>query len=241
MTLSIMCITKLEPHAFYFLTALQNLADTLRAEFVLGLDDVCATQTRMLGKATTLTDRLVPVDAQGCLENVHDFVLGHCTGDYVLRLDDDERCSPAMMQWLSLGKYRSSDVWSFPRAHLWGNEKMMLKTPHLWPDVQTRLSTREKSGGRTHIHAGSPHGGGQLAPVLIEHHVFLVRSLEERKAKVERYDKIAEGAGTSFLPFIVPELAYKGESHKTLPLNIGRTDTGHYEQGCGGCGKWLTF
>jgi hypothetical protein len=118
---------------------------------------------------------------------------------------------------------------------------MMLKTPQLWPDAQTRLSIRAKAGGRDVIHSGSPHGGGEMAPVLIEHHVFLVRSREEREAKVARYDAIAQGAGTSFLPFIVPERAYAGQSLKTIPLNDGRTDVGHYDQQCGGCGKWVTL
>ncbi len=241
MTLSILCITKLEPHAVPFVMSLQNLADSLRAEFVLGLDSPSEDSLRSIRKHAEVTDRLVPVDAQGCLENVHDFVLGHCTGDYVLRIDDDEQCSPAMKSWLALQKYREHDHWSFPRAHLWGSPKMMLKTPQLWPDFQTRLSVRAKAGGRLTIHDGSPFGGGERAPVLIEHHVFLVRSQDERIEKVRRYDAIAQGAGTAFMPFIVPEIAYRGESLKTIPLNDGRTDTGYYEQGCGGCGKWVTL
>ena len=92
MTLSVMCITKLEPHAVPFVEKLIGLAGKLRAELVIGLDAPYSPSHEYAPFA-----HIVPVDAEGCLENVHDTVLDHCLGDYALRLDDDEQCSPAMV------------------------------------------------------------------------------------------------------------------------------------------------
>jgi hypothetical protein len=64
------------------------------------------------------------------------------------------------------------------------------------------------AGGRTSIHCGSPHGGGDVAPVVIEHHKFLVKSLDERLRLARHYDTVG-GGGTGWnFPFNVPELAY---------------------------------
>jgi hypothetical protein len=243
MKLTLMMITQLEPHARPFVAAAQRLARECKAEFVLGLDRAEDAGLGFMVKGEfPRHQRIVHVDARGCLENVLDEVVEQCHGDYVLRLDDDERCSPAMEAWLRNGDYQASDHWKFPRAHLWPAPKpSMLKTPHLWPDEQTRLSVRAKAGGRTVIHAGSPFGGGELAPVLIEHHKFLVKTKAERQAIVLRYETVAQGAGQSFLVFSVPEDYYKGESVKLIPLNDGRTDLGYYQQGCGGCGRWITL
>ncbi len=87
----------------------------------------------------------------------------------------------------------------------------MLKTLHLWPDHQTRLSTRAKASGRNWIHCGSPFGGGELAPVAIEHHKFMLFSVAERRAQSKRYDSIAPGAGENMKAFQVPEDAYTSE------------------------------
>jgi hypothetical protein len=244
MNISILCITKLEGYAQPYLTQFEKLAKALKGELVIGFD-VYPNQTSTAPiKTCASLVQIIPVRSEGYLESVHDLVVAQCRGDYVLRLDDDEQCSPAMEDWLKLGKYRDHDHWKFNRAHLWptdGPKPMMIKTPQLWPDQQTRLSVRAKADGRNIIHAGSPYGGGELAPVLIEHHKFLVKTLAERRAIVANYDRVAQGAGTEFAAFSVPEDYYKGESHKLIPLNDGRIDTGHYEQGCGGCGKWITL
>jgi hypothetical protein len=85
-------------------------------------------------------------------------------------------------------------------------------TPVLFPDHQTRLSSREKSGGRYGVHAGSPFGGGTIAPVAIMHHKFIVRSLKARLQIARTYDKFSPGYGTGqMIPFQAPEIAYFGQ------------------------------
>src|SRR5690606_10758983 len=88
--------------------------------------------------------------------------------------------------------------------------------PPLWPDLQTRLSVKAKSGGRTRVHAGSPFGTGTVAPCVLEHHKFLVRPRGEREALVERYERIERGAGLGYSMFSVPE-PYEDQL-RTAPL-----------------------
>lgn len=198
--LSILCVTKCGAHSGPFLLHFAELANRLCTELVLALDN--AEDTPPLAYNTTI----YPVCSDGYIESVLDDAVDACSGKYVLRLDDDERCSPQMIDWLERGCYREADHWAFPRMHLWLDEQHYITNPPLWPDLQTRLSTKEKSGGRTRIHVGSPHGTGKVADVAIEHHKFLVKDLDERERLVAHYESLQPGAGSShFQPFSVPE------------------------------------
>lgn len=171
MKLSILCVTKNEPRARSFLDELRFVALQTNAEFVPVVDGV-------------------NVRSGGFVEDVLDDAISFTTGDYVLRIDDDEKCSPAMVEWLRTRSYEISDHWSFPRAHFWGNPRTVLLEKYYWPDIQTRLSVRAKAGGRGQLHALSPFGWGYLAPVAIEHWNFLVKSYGERVALGAAYHRL---------------------------------------------------
>lgn len=145
------------------------------------------------------------VHSGGYIESVLDEAVARCETAYVLRLDDDEKISGEMLRWLGQGHYRESEHWAFPRRNLWPDASRYITNPPLWPDLQTRLSVKAKAASRTQIHSGSPFGTGRVAPVAIEHHKFLVRSEEERRALVERYDAIVPGAGAQYAMFSLPE------------------------------------
>lgn len=199
MRLSILCVTKFEKHALPFIAEMRELAEDCEGELVLAADSSHAyAGLRSLGYDP------VRVRSAGYIESVLDEALTHCRGDYVLRLDDDERCSKAMRRWVAEGKYEAASIWKFRRANLW-TPTQFITNPPLWEDHQTRLSRREFAGGRNLIHSGSPFGGGELAPVVLEHHKFIVKSVEDRRAIVARYDRIQQGAGTNFKAFSVPE------------------------------------
>ena len=209
MTLSILCVTRAEPFALPFLRALSDAAEVLEAEYVLLLDAVPA--SRPFGYAPETADyQIRRVRSAGYIESVLDEGVGCCNGTYVLRVDDDERISPALLQWLEGRCYEGADHWAFPRANLWGDERSVLVNPPLWPDLQTRLSVKSKAGGRHGVHDGSPYGTGTIAPVVIEHHKYLVKSRAEREAQARGYDALRSGAGTAphFWPFMVPEDAF---------------------------------
>jgi hypothetical protein len=219
MSLSILCITKGEPHARAFLKDMHLLAYDLRGELVLGWDteDDCGCDLRNRPLL-----RLVKVKSAGYLESVHDQVLAECEHPWVLRLDDDERCSPAMVEWLKARAYESKPLWKFPRATLWGSPTQFLMTPQLWPDSQTRLGKKTHMGGRTFIHCGSPFGGGEEAPVILEHHKMIVRDAKQRREIALTYDRVLPGAGTGgFLPFNLPEVAYADQEVPVATLGDG--------------------
>jgi hypothetical protein len=204
--LTILVVTQAEPCVMPLLWQLKAAAVYLEAEFVAAADGEAA-RDALLPLAREPA-QLGLVRSQGYLESVLDAALGFCRGRYVLRLDDDEALPGDALRWLRSGAFRAAPSWKFPRVHLWQDSSHALATPHLWPDFQTRLSLRAQAGGRQAIHAGSPFGGGAEAPCVIEHHKFLVRSLEARRAIVRRYDGVQPGAGSSFRAFSCPEDFY---------------------------------
>lgn len=203
--ISIVTVTKGEPHSPRFLHNFIALATALGGELVVGCDGpraaIVVDNVRQLvqhGDATPAPIRLQHVKPDPpIIESVLDLVIAQCAAPYVLRLDDDESVSPGMLAWLKAEAYTRAEVWKFCRAHLWGNEETYLEAPQLWPDHQTRLSVKAKAGGRHWIHAGSPYGGGDLAPAdaAILHHKFLVRDYLARQAIGMRYDDVQPGAG----------------------------------------------
>lgn len=173
--LSILCVSDLKHYAVPFIEEMDRLAHRLKAEFVLVQDGV-------------------DVHSAGYIESVLDEAIAKTKGDYILRLDDDEKVSRAMERFLAREMYRRGEQWSFPRAHLWGNAQTMILEKYYWPDVQTRLSTRAKSGGYTKIHQGSPFGGGQIPFACLEHWCYLAKTYEERLEVSRRYHRIMQGA-----------------------------------------------
>lgn len=141
----------------------------------------------------------------GYLESVLDEAVAKCDTEYILRLDDDEQLPEEAVQWLENGSYRSASHWAFKRRNLWPDTSQYIFNPPLYPDLQTRLSTKDKAGRLGGIHAGSPFGTGEVAPVPIDHHKFLVRPVEEREALIQRYDNVSPGAGSQYVMFSVPE------------------------------------
>lgn len=206
--LSLLCVTRAERYARPFLADLAVVGARLGAEVVCAADGAEAVERlQRLG----LPVRVVPVISKGYLESVLDEAVAACTGDYVLRVDDDERLGPGMVTWLAAGGYAAHDHWKFPRMHLWGDTMTWIVTPHLWPDWQTRLSVKAKSGGRPAVHQGSPFGGGEEAPddVYLEHHKFLVKPAEVRRRIAQGYDRFSPGFGTGDMkPFSLPEEVY---------------------------------
>lgn len=212
--LSIVCVTRADPAVLPLLRGMRALANELGAEFVVGLDH----HDKMRLPEDAWPDSLLRVRAEGYQETVQDLVIGEASGAYVLRLDDDESCSPAMVKWLAVGKYLESDHWCFARAWLWGDGRHRLAGPPHWPDFQTRLSVAAKAQGHVGLHPTSPHGGGAEAPCAIFHHKLLLRSRAEREELCAHYDSIQ--AGTGLRAFYLPEEA----EEKGMPLKVAKLE-----------------
>ena len=210
MDLAILTVTRGGWDADPFLRDLESAARCLGARLVVAHDGdwKLPTPVRLAEHRDEAT--IISVKSKGYIESVLDEAVEACPEGYILRLDDDERIGAGMFKWLVAGGYRSADHWKFPRAHLWGSEGHFLFTPPLWPDWQTRLSIKAKSGHRRTVHAGSPYGGGEECPHYIEHHKFLVKDRAERERIAGVYDRFTPGYGTGagMLPFSLPELAF---------------------------------
>ncbi len=191
MTLTFLCVTRFEGCTEGLRERMESLADDVDANMVF----FDGSQAR-------------------CIEDVLDDAVAECPDGHILRLDDDEGCY-GMREWLLSGEWESRDHWAFRRANLYPDADHYVTNHELWPDFQTRLSTKAKSGGRTKVHVGSPYGTGHLGTPVIAHYKFLVRSAEERQALVEQYE--AAGASEQFRVMSFPELAYDDLAVEALP------------------------
>lgn len=210
--LTILCITRAENCILHLITEMQYLAQELEARMLIACDGLEAENSiEDLAWNWEYGVETIRVQSESYLESVHDEVVSKVQSRYVFRLDDDESVSSSLLEWLKECRYRDQPHWKFPRAHLWGNDQTVIVNPPLYPDHQTRLSVKEMAVGRSSIHCGSPFGGGELCPHPIIHHKFLVKSIHERQAIRQRYNKIHPGAGENFLPFSVPEDYYSGK------------------------------
>src|SRR5689334_16755088 len=103
MTLSILCVTNNEPHAEPFILRMHTLATALGAELVLGLDGARARQAVYRGLANVAVD--LPAHDIELQEMVSDIAVNACSGDWVLRLDDDEAVSYSLEKWIASHAY----------------------------------------------------------------------------------------------------------------------------------------
>lgn len=197
MRLSILTVTAGEAYTPRFLRHSRAVADMLSAEFVVA-HDRCE-------PPDCGADRYVPVCSAGVVEDVLVEAHAACSGDYVLRLDDDETLSPKAIFCIAAWLAATDDtrVYAFPRANLWGDQWHAVSSGALFPDFQVRLMPRDRES-RTQVHEGlipDDFFGG-----MILHHKFLLKSTEERRAIAARYEAKKPGCGSGhYLQFSVPE------------------------------------
>ena len=201
MKLSILTVTRAEPHTARFLRHFRAVADMLSAELVVAVDRA--------PRPDCHADRYVAVEASGAIEDVLVQAHAACSGDYVLRMDDDETLCPmailALSKWCSVES--DSKLYAFRRANLWGDQWHAISSGSLFPDPQSRLMPRERET-RTSVHEGFSFDG--LFPGLILHHKFLIKSHAERAMVAARYESKKAGCGSGhYLQFSVPEDCFR--------------------------------
>lgn len=213
-------MSKLERCCVPFIERLAQFTNEMEStEFILITDGPMAFSQATSLDLPTINLKIASVKSQGYLESSLNSALAYCDGDYVLRIDDDEYMSTAMEKWLENDSWLEHDHWEFPRAHLWDNCDSVLMMPQLFPDYQTRLSIRAKAGNRFGVHAPSPFDGIKRAPVIIEHHKFVIKDYETRRQIAAVYDNYSPGYGTGNMKvFSLPEDAYKGQIVKMVAL-----------------------
>ena len=209
MNLSIAVITAGKPYAVQCLAQCRAWADMLGADLVVAGD-----KDDGVALAKQYADTVVPVDiTNGLGESVVPLLAQTCANDWVLRFDDDETGTDALLNWLLEGAWVNGNqqVYAFPRAWLWGDEQHFITNTPLWPDVQSRMMKKELTARwENAVHAGTPAGTGPVIPVALAHYKFLVRTFAERQATARTYDALQPGAGSGdyYGRFTLPELFY---------------------------------
>lgn len=204
-SLSLCCVSKFEPFSSRFINLMSNWCKKTGTEFVLALD--APDEPNLISRLKyPFPIPTTVVHSKGYIESVLDSVIDKCSGDYVLRLDDDEFMSLEMQKWLEKRDFKS-DLYTFQRANLWEDENHYIANTPLWPDIQTRLATKEKSYGRTEIHCLSPYGFGEALDYKILHYKYLIKDYRERKSIAERYEAVkpSAGLGSLYKQYYLPE------------------------------------
>lgn len=209
MNLSIAVLSAGKPYATRCLNQCREWANELGVQLVVAGDG-----ERGYALAKQYADVAIPVEiTNGLGESAIPIIAAACHTDWVLRFDDDETGTPALLEWLKQEVWEQNGVgvYHFPRAWLWGDEQHFITSAPLWTDKQARLTRRELlAGWGNHVHAGAPASAGIDVPAAMLHYKLLVRSFSERQETARLYDALEPGAGSGnyFGKFTLPELFY---------------------------------
>jgi hypothetical protein len=211
--ISLLVVSKCEPHTDRFFTHYRAVADMLGIPWVLGCD-------RCSPPPCFKADKVFSVCCKTTVEDVLILAFRQCETEWVLRLDDDETLSLQALSWLykwlqppSQRSAKAMKAIAFHRANLWGGESLRLAEPGLYPDVQVRLVRRDHEN-RTRLHEGLDCD--LVAPVDLLHYKFLIRSYEDRVKIADAYESTWKGAGygPDYMKFNLPEKVF-GQNPKT--------------------------
>ena len=163
-------------------------------EIVVCLDRATTDQTYEV--ARPLADHVHFVTTEGCLESALPQMVALCSGDFILRLDDDERLGgdwsrPDFEALVALNNLSHLNVL---RRWTVDDGCNFIASAPWFPDVQLRLFRNAPASVRwpLQIHEPMEIAGNGMTPGdrWIEHDVLFTTSIEERQAKCRRYQAL---------------------------------------------------
>ncbi len=190
--------------------ALLSLVRPYVDEIVLAVDDRSGAET--LDACADLADRRLTFEFVAPPCRLIGWMQHQCTCDWLLRFDDDEIPSRALLDALGeLTSDRGPTHYGLTRRWLHPDRRAYLLSPPWQPDHQLRL-VRNVTGlwrftGRMHDPA-IVLGERRLVDLPIYHADLLLLSADERRAKAERYERLRPGhraEGVSVNAIYVPE------------------------------------
>ena len=175
------------------LAALLHVCRSAVDEIVVALDD--RVDADRAAAAIEVADRVILVPYAPPAERTLPWLYSQCTGDWILKLDDDEVPSAAL-----LGSLRDAadpavtHVW-FPRRWLFGDVGTYLDAAPWVPDFQLRLSANDsrlvRFPGVQHVPIDVVGPARYVdAPI---YHLDLLRPRSEREQKVRAYERERPG------------------------------------------------
>jgi hypothetical protein len=194
------------------LAAILHLYRPLAAEIVVAVDDrVLDEAAAALGNAA---DVIVGIPFSPPVERSLGWLHARCSGDWILRIDDDEVPSAALLDAIpSLIGQRAISHAFIPRRWLWQDVGSYLEAAPWSPDYQLRL-VRNDPGlvwfpGVTHWPV-EVLGGARYLSEPIYHLDLLDRDRETRERKASDYERKTPGRRVVGLPlnlaYYLPEL-----------------------------------
>lgn len=193
------------------LVALLRVCRTHVDEIVVALDD--RVDPERAAAAIALADRVVRVPYAPPPERMLPWLYAQCSGDWILKLDDDEVPSAALLDCLpAMADPAVTHLW-FPRRWLFGDAGTYLDAFPWVPDFQLRLSVNDsrlvRFPGVLHVPI-EVAGPARYADVPI-YHLDLLRPHAERESKVGEYERERPGLRVGGLAFnhaiYLPELS----------------------------------
>ena len=152
----------------------------------------------VLTACADLADRRLRFELRDSPAKLVGWVQHQCSADWILRLDDDEIPSPALLRALPglMADRRVSEV-AFHRRWLYGSADRWIDAPPWRLDYQARL-LRNVPGlwtfeGRVHT-VGVAGGERRMVPEPMYHADLVLTSLEARRRKSVRYEAEDPGA-----------------------------------------------
>jgi len=205
--LSVLCLTNAPPARLsVVLEQFRSVAD----EIVLGADlRVGGSQQR---EYAALADLVVPIDFTYAEQHLASLA-ARSTGEWLLRMDDDEMLSPALLERIPWLIGQPIEQYWVPRRWLYESIAGWLSEPPWWPDYHNRLVRRNP---RLHF-SGVLHTGPEPAyPARyldwpIYHFECLLKDRAERERKALDAERLrpgleAPGGGPLNEVYYVPEV-----------------------------------
>ena len=189
MALSVCCLTANPSRAAAVLAGIRDIAD----EVVVAVDVSGGEQE--LTPLTAIADRLFRIELDLFPEQAMSWLHEQCSGDWILRLDDDEVPTAGLLERLGeLTRARDVAQYWIARRWLYGDSEHWLEGWPWFPDFQGRLVRNDAQlwfPGLCHSNVAFRAPARYLADGLY-HLVHLLSSYQERDDKVERYLAIDE-------------------------------------------------
>jgi hypothetical protein len=217
--LSMCAVTNAPPaHVVAFLEAWRPAVE----EIVLAVDERADPDT--LAAAASLADELLVAPAQPFMERYLGWLHAHCSGDWIMRADDDELPSEALIQALpSLLAEREPTHYWLPRRWIHASPGEFIAEGEWATDIQVRL-IRALPGlwrfpGRLHTNV-EVLGASRVVDAPLLHLVTVMHDVDARRAKAEGYERVTAGVthelGRPINLMYIPE-ATQGLRHERLP------------------------
>lgn len=166
-------------------------------EIVIGVDRSSTDPTEDI--CAQYADKLFRLEPIGTSERALAWLNDQCSGDWILRLDDDELPSAGFVEALPrLMRDRNYTHYWLPRRWVIGDERSRWISEHpWWPDWQVRFFRNIPSlvsfPGQLHTDYVVQGAGGYFSEGSLYHYALVARSEQERRQKLAQYERISPG------------------------------------------------